>query len=261
VVNTPVLEVEGLSAAYGKRQVLRELTFSAREGELWAILGPNGAGKSTLLRVCLGLHKPLSGRVAVLGKPLGQWTRRALAQEVSWVPQSFDWASGFTGLELVLMGRSPRLGLWGLPSKGDVKRALSLMEELEVSHLASRPAHAISGGEQRLLLLCRALIQEPKIVMLDEPTAFLDLRHQMEVLTKIRLRVARGLAALAVVHDVNQAVACADKVLLLKAGRVLATGDARSTVDEERLRELYEIEIVSADAEDGQRLFAPSFRI
>lgn len=258
-MNASVLEVQALSAAYGRQQVLRELSFSARRGELWAILGPNGAGKSTLLRVCLGLHRPMSGRVAVLGKLIGQWSRRALAQQVSWVPQSLDWGSGFTGLELVLMGRSPHLGFWGLPSRADVKRALGLMEEMGAAHLASRPGHALSGGEQRLLLLCRALIQDPKVVMLDEPTAFLDLKHQIDVLTKIRLRVAQGLTALAVVHDVNQAVACADKVLLLKQGKLLASGDARTTLDEQRLRELYEVAIVSADAGHGQRLFAPGW--
>src|ERR1700694_3075817 len=168
-MSNPVLEVEDLTAGYGGQPVLREVSFSAHQGELWAILGPNGAGKSTLLRICIGLRAPLAGRVRLLGKDVGHWTRRALAQRTSWVPQSLDWGNGFSGLELVLMGRSPHLGLWGLPSKADVKRALALMEELGGAHLASRPGHALSGGEQRLLLLCRALIQEPKIVMLDEP--------------------------------------------------------------------------------------------
>jgi iron complex transport system ATP-binding protein len=178
---------------------------------------------------------------------------------MAWVPQSFDPADGFTGLELVLMGRSPHLGIWGLPTRADATSALSLMRDLEIEDLASRASNALSGGERRLLVLARALLQDPRILMLDEPTAFLDLKHQVDVLSRIKARVKKGLAALAVVHDVNHAVAFADKVLLVKDGAVLAHGPPEATLNVPVLERLFDLPITSATAADGQRLFAPRF--
>ena len=252
-----VLEVSELAAGYRHLPVLREVSFCVAPGELWAILGPNGAGKSTLLRACLGLHPAQSGRIAVLGRPIADWSRRQLAQQMAWVPQGLHAGLGFTGLELVLMGRNPRLGVWGMPSRVDTARALSLMSELGVEHVAQRSVDALSGGERRLLLVARALAQEPRILLLDEPTAFLDLKHQVEVLGRVKARVKRGLAALAVVHDVNHAVAFAHKVLLLKGGRVLAIGSPEATMTTGVLEQLYELPIGSAHTPEGQALFAP----
>lgn len=252
-----VLEVSELAAGYGDRPVLRQVSFSVAPGELWAILGPNGAGKSTLLRACLGLHPPQSGRIAVLGRPIADWSRRQLAQRIAWVPQGFQGGLGFTGLELVLMGRNPRLGIWGIPSRSDTSRALSLMGELDIEHVAQRSIDALSGGERRLLLVARALAQEPQILLLDEPTAFLDLKHQVEVLGRVKARVKKGLAAVAVVHDVNHAAAFADRVLLLKSGRVLALGSPAAMMTTEVLEQLYELPIASAHTQEGQAVFAP----
>lgn len=254
-----VLEVSGLSAGYRDRAVLHGVSFAVAPGELWAVLGPNGAGKSTLLRACLGLLRARAGGVALLGRPIAAWSRRELARQIAWVPQSFQGGLGFTGLELVLMGRAPRLGLFGLPSRADSDRALALMHELHIEHLAGRSSDAISGGERRLLLLARALTQEPRILLLDEPTAFLDLKHQLEVLERLRASVKRGLAALAVVHDVNQAVAFADKVLLLRDGAVLACGRPHEMMTPELLERLYELSIAAARTSEGQQLFAPRF--
>lgn len=253
----PVLHLEGLTAGYGRRSVLRQVSFTVRSGELWVVLGPNGAGKSTLLRTCVGLHPRISGQIRLLGTPLERWRRRDVARQVAWVAQSLDDTIEFTGLELVLMGRSPHLGLWGLPAAADVRRAIEIMGELGVAHLGSRPADALSGGERRLLLLARALVQEPRLLVLDEPTAFLDLKHQAEVMAKLRLRTRTGLAVLAVVHDLNQAAAFADRVLLLKQGAVLASGETANTLVSDLLERLYETPIASASAGGTQTLFAP----
>lgn len=252
-----VLKVAGLSAAYGNRLALRDISFAVRAGELWAVLGPNGAGKSTLLRTCLGLQAPRAGQVSLQGIPLDHWPRREVARRMAWVPQSLDPFVEFTGLELVLMGRSPHLGAWGLPSTHDVSRAKQIMTELGIEELASRPATALSGGERRLLLLARALVQQPSLLILDEPTAFLDLKHQAEVMRLIKRRSLDGLAVLAVVHDVNQAAAFADRVLLLKAGAMLACGDTRGTLAAGVLEELFEMPIATADAGGGRTVFAP----
>ena len=255
------LETSALSVGYARRPVLSELSLTVTSGSLWAVLGPNGAGKSTLLRTVLGLVPPVAGEVKLFGTLLARWERRALARRVAWVPQTFvDAESGFTGLELVLMGRSPHQGGWGLPAPKDVAIARSALSELDIAHLAGRVVSQLSGGERRLLLVARAFAQEPDLLLLDEPTAFLDLQHQAQVLERVRTRVRGGLAAIAVLHDPNLAAAFADAVLLLRDGRVLGQGAATELLDAERLGQLYGLGLAEARTEAGHRLFAPRGR-
>ncbi len=256
----PLLDTRGLEAGYGPTPVLRGVGLTVGAGELWAVLGPNGTGKSTLLRAVLGVVPWARGEVRLLGRARGEWSARALAQRVAWVPQSFEPAEGFSGLELVLMGRSPHLGLWGLSSERDVALAREVLEELEVAHLAERPGEALSGGERRMLLLARGLVQEPALLLLDEPTAFLDVAHQVSALARVRARVEAGLGAVAVLHDVNLAAAFATHVLLLRDGRVLAQGSAEQVLERERLEALYGLPMEMARAPSGARLFAPRAR-
>lgn len=251
------LSARGVSAGYGARTVVRGVDLEVRPGELWAILGPNGAGKSTLVRTCLGLHPASAGEVLLSGRRLTDLPRREVARRIAWVPQAVEPLVGFTGLELVLMGRSPHLGLWGVPSRKDVERADAVLAELGIPHLASRACSELSGGERRLLLLARALVQEPEVLLLDEPTAFLDLKHQVEALTRVRERVRGGLAALAVLHDVNLAAAFADRVLLLKEGVVQAAGPAAEVLGAGTLEALFDLPMARAEAEGGQPVFAP----
>jgi iron complex transport system ATP-binding protein len=252
-----LLEAVGVEATHGDRRVVNGVDLRVGPGELWAILGPNGAGKSTLVRTLLGLHPLGAGSVTLLGRALGAWRRADLAREVAWVPQVFEPGSGFTGLELVAMGRAPHQGLWGLPSDSDLAGARNALAELGVSHLADRPSHAMSGGEQRLLLLARAFVQSPRLLMLDEPTAFLDLRHQVEALRTLRARTRSGLSAVAVLHDVNLAAAWADHVALVREGRILASGPTAEVLTGERLEELYGVPMAHLVAEGGQPIFAP----
>ncbi|MBI3181315.1 MAG: ABC transporter ATP-binding protein [Myxococcales bacterium] len=252
-----LLSVRRLTAGYGAREVLKGVDLSVEAGQLVAVLGPNGAGKSTLVRACLGLIPLGGGEVKLAGRPLAACSRRELAQLAAWVPQHLEAQAGFTGLELVLMGRSPHLGLWGLPSKGDLERAKAALSELSVEGLSSRSCAEVSGGERRLLWLARALAQEPKLLVLDEPTAHLDLKHQVDVLARVKHRVKGGLGALAVLHDVNQAAMFADQVVLLKEGKVLEAGAVSEVLREEALERLFEVPMASLEAAGGQRLFAP----
>lgn len=250
------LEVRGLCLSRGGRRVVSEVGFTVARGELWVVLGPNGAGKSTLLRGCLGLLPRDAGEVEVEGRPLASYGRTALARSCAWVPQELDADAGFTGLELAVMGRSPHLSGWGVPQGSDLERARAALAELGISHLAGRGTQAMSGGERRLLSLARALVQAPRLLLLDEPTAFLDLRHQFEVLACVRRRVDAGLSAVAVLHDVNLAASFADKVLLLREGQVLAQG-GREVLSPDTLRALYDVPIAAACTPEGQALFAP----
>lgn len=256
-MTAPVLETTALAVGYGGCPVVSGVSVAIGPGTLWAVLGPNGSGKSTLLRTVLGLLRPLQGEVRLFGTPVGRWERRALARRVAWVPQSFDGDPGFTGLELVLMGRAPHQGTWGLPGAKDLAVARAVLAELGIAHLAGRIVSRLSGGERRLLLVARALAQEPALLLLDEPTAFLDLQHQAQVLERVRARVRNGLAAVAVLHDPNLAAAFTDAVLLLRDGRVLGQGISAELLDAERLGELYGLGLAEARTETGHRLFAP----
>jgi iron complex transport system ATP-binding protein len=252
-----VLQTGALSVGHGGVAVVSEVGLTVNPGTLWAVLGPNGAGKSTLLRTVLGLLPAVRGDVTLFGVSLLRWERRALSRRVAWVPQAFEGDPGFTGLELVLMGRAPHLGSWGLPGPRDVGLAQEALAELEVEHLAHRTVSTLSGGERRLLLVARALVQEPELLLLDEPTAFLDLHHQVQVLERVRGRVRRGLAAVAVLHDPNLAGAFADAVLLLGGGRVLGQGAAAELLDAARLGRLYGLQLHEAVSPGGVRVFAP----
>jgi len=255
-----LLELRGLGAGYGPSPVLRDVDWGVRAGELWAVLGPNGTGKSTLLRAVLGGVPWTRGQVRLLGRERGAWEARALAQCVAWVPQGFEPAEGFSGLELVLMGRSPHLGAWGLTSAGDETLARSALDELGVAYLADRPCEAMSGGERRMLLMARGLVQRPRLLLLDEPTAFLDVAHQVVALERVRARVEAGLGAVAVLHDVNLAAAFATHVLLLRDGRPLASGPVEDVLRRERLEALYGVSMEVAETPSGARLFAPRAR-
>lgn len=252
---TSLLQIASLHAGYGQKPVLFDISLEVKAGEAWVVLGPNGAGKSTLVRVAMGILQPMQGQVRVCGLPLPGTRQRELAKVAAWVPQTTEDATGFTGLEVALMGRAPHLPAWGLPGPRERERALEVMRELGVEHLASRRLSEVSGGERRRVWLARALVQAPKLLILDEPTAFLDVRHQVETLRTVGLRLSQGLGILAVLHDVNLAMHVATHVLLLKDGKSVAQGPVAQVLSAPRLSELYDIAMHSAA--DSDRVFVP----
>lgn len=249
----PVLELTNIAAGYGRTRVLEQLSLTVQPGEAWVVLGPNGAGKSTLVRVVMGLLPPLSGSARVGGLPVPGTSPRELAKVAAWVPQVVDDATGFTGLEVALMGRAPHLSAWGVPAAADEAHALEVMASLDVAHLAKRRLAEVSGGERRRVWLARALLQAPKLLVLDEPTAFLDVRHQVETLRAVKSKLAHGLGVVAVLHDVNLAMHLATHVVLLKGGRAVAQGPVRDVLTAERLSALYDIAMGPA----GEGVFVP----
>lgn len=253
---TTQLQVEQWTAGYGKTTVLHELSFRSAAGEAWAVLGPNGAGKSTLARSILGLVLPVRGTMRVCGYELPGASPRQMAQKVAWVPQVIDEHTAFTGLELVLMGLFPHRSGWAAPGKRDEATALAAMEEVGVAQLAHRALREVSGGERRRVWLARALVQNPTLLVLDEPTAFLDVRHQVETLQIIQNRVRGGLCVVAILHDVNLASHFATHALLLKGGRSIGQGPVADTLSATSLSELYDIPM----HEESGALFSPQWR-
>ncbi len=241
----PLLRLDSVTAGYGATPVLADVSLTVQPGEAWVVLGPNGAGKSTLVRTVMGLVAPRAGRVEVCGLPLPGTSPRTLAKVAAWVPQVVDEESGFTGLEVALMGRAPHLSTWGVPGALDEAKAREVLASVDAASLADKRLSDVSGGERRRVWLARALLQEPKLLVLDEPTAFLDVKHQVDTLRVVRERVAQGLGVLAVLHDVNLARHLATHVLLLKHGRVEASGPVDEVLTVDRLSALYDLALES----------------
>jgi iron complex transport system ATP-binding protein len=240
---SPLARLEGVTAGYTPQApVLEGVSFAVQPGELWGVLGPNGAGKSSLVRVLLGLLTPSQGRVTVGAHTLPA-SPEQLARQVAWVPQAVNEETAFTALELTLMGRTPRLGGWGLPGAHDVALARALLEELDLHALVDRPLNQCSGGERRRVWLARALAQQAPLLILDEPTAFLDVRHQVQTLQVVRRRLGPDFGAVAVLHDVNLVAHAATHVVLLKGGRVQAQGPTAQVLTAAALSALYDIEM------------------
>jgi iron complex transport system ATP-binding protein len=224
--------------------VLQDLSFRLNPGEMLAIVGPNGAGKSTLLKVAAGSLKPWSGAIELLERPLTRYDRREIARLVAAVAQENLVAFRFTVLEIVLMGRAPHLGSFHLESAHDLAAAYAAMERFELLALAHRPINELSGGERKRVFLARALAQQPRIILLDEPTAFLDLRHVAEILDQFRkLCSESGIAIAATMHDLNAAASYADRVLLLDNGSMIACGPPEEVLTAANLEAVYKIKV------------------
>ena len=237
----PLLAATGLSFSYGDRAVLRDVSLTLSPGQVVALLGPNGSGKSTLLRVLLGqLHPPQPGVVRWDGRPVEHWPRRDLARRVAYLPQSPTAEPGQTVADVLRLGRSPYWGAFGLESPRDVEVVGSVAKLLSLHDLLDRPLDELSGGQRQRVFVGRCLAQEPAALLLDEPTTFLDLRHQVELLRLLRrLAQDRSVAVLMASHDLNLAAALADRAVLLDEGRVAAEGTPESVLEPETLTRVY----------------------
>ncbi len=254
--------VEELCFAYGKREVLTDLSFELCTGELLSVLGPNGAGKSTLFRCMLGLLSPKSGSVKLDGREVSQLPPAALAKSLAYIPQSHNPAFHFTVFEMVLMGTTARVGCFSSPRAPQMDRALWAMERLGISHLKDRSFAAISGGERQLTLIARTLAQGAKLLIMDEPTADLDLGNAALVMQTLRVLVQEGYGVIHATHEPEQAYLYSDRLLALREGRLLAWGTPRELMDSAFISALYggEFEVCSL-REDRARVCLPSMKI
>ncbi len=221
------------------------------------LAGRNGAGKTTLFRVASRVLAPERGRVCVEGTPVSELSRRELARRLAVVPQDVTVAFPFRAGEVVLMGRSPHLSGLGFEATRDVELARQAMAELGIEALADRAVSQLSGGERQLVLVARALAQQPRVLLLDEPTSHLDLRHRTVVLERVRRFAEAGGAAVVVSHDLTLAARSCDRIALLDAGTLLACGAPAEVLTEENLHAAFDVEARVLEAPDGAPLVVP----
>jgi len=235
-----MLGIHDLTVVYGQIVALRQVSLSLAAGELLGVVGPNGSGKSTLIRAITRLVRPLGGDISLDGKEVGRLSQRELARWAAVVPQNPYLPDAFTVLEVALMGRTPHLGLLQSEGRADLAAVRRALEQTDTWHLAGRRMGELSGGERQRVVVARALAQETPLLLLDEPTAHLDMGHQAAVLDLVR-RLCRteGKAVLAAVHDLSLAGQYCDRLVMLNEGRVVGEGEPEEVLSPELLTSVY----------------------
>lgn len=272
----PAFEVRQLSFRYGSLRgrtssdrsacVINGMEFTVRQGEIVGVIGPNGSGKSSLLKLLARLVRPQEGTIRLFGDELGSLTRESISRQVAYMPQDLSFDFPFSVLDMVLMGRFPhrRSGLWsfvGWERQEDLAVAEEAMAQTDVMHLANRMIATLSAGERQRVLLARALAQAPRVLMLDEPTAHLDLNHQLDVCRILQLVHAQlQITVLLVSHDINLASQYCDRILIMKQGAVVCFGPPQDVIHPRILSDVYGCQVlVDAHPDTGlPRVSLPS---
>ncbi|MDX2166727.1 MAG: ABC transporter ATP-binding protein [Deltaproteobacteria bacterium] len=232
-----------VSFGYGAAEVLRAISFTVRRGGFVGIIGPNGSGKSTLLKLMSGYLAPRAGEVAIEGKPAASYARDALGRLIGVVPQETVVSFPFSVMEMVLFGRTPHLTGFGFEAAADVAAARRALQRTDALQLAERRITTLSGGERQRVILARALAQEPRILLLDEPAAFLDIRHAVEMYDLLRDLQRDGITVVSVLHDLNIAALYCDMLVLLSEGAVVQVGTPAEVITYARLTAVYGTEV------------------
>ena len=245
--------------AAGAPLVVDGVTVRLADGALAGILGPNGSGKTTLLRLLSGTRRPTSGRVLLGDRLLDQLSRRDAARQIAVVPQETELAFEYRAIEIVLMGRHPHLGVFTVEGPGDVKIAREAMAATGTSELADRMFHELSGGEKQRVVIAAALAQSASLLLLDEPTASLDLGYQLEISSLLlRLNQEQGVTMAISTHDLNLAASICRELILMRDGRVLAAGPTAEVLTPENVMRLYDVEAdVQINSETGHMTVVP----
>jgi iron complex transport system ATP-binding protein len=238
-----IIEVDNLSFRYSDDKVLDELSFTIPGGSFLAIAGPNGAGKSTLLNLLCGLLSPESGTIKVDGSALTSYSKESLAAKIAVVRQEFVPVFGFSVVETVMMARTPYFGRMGFETENDKEIVAQALRATDTFEFASRQLGWISGGERQRVFIARALAQDTDILLLDEPTSFLDLRHQVGIYDLLKkMQLEKGKTIVAITHDINLASQYCDEVLLLASDEKYHKGPAETVFSQEKIAEVFGIE-------------------
>jgi iron complex transport system ATP-binding protein len=255
-----MLQLASVEAGFASRTVLRDVTFAVRAGEVVGVLGPNGSGKTTLFRTLLGLLPPRRGVIVMDGAPLASHSRSEIARLAGYVPQGHAAYFPFTLRDFVLLGRAAHHGAFEAPGRRDRHLAEQALERLGIAALAERPVTEVSSGERQLALIARALAQEPRLLVMDEPTASLDFGNQARVLAAIRSLAGAGLSILFSTHAPDHAFLAAQRVLLLGEGRVLAQGTPPEVIRAETLAQVYGVPVDVLQLPGGRYACLPALR-
>lgn len=250
-----MLTVEQLHFAYPNRSVLNGISFGVEQGELICLLGENGAGKTTLIKCIMGFLRGYDGGIAIGGTSLKQLSAKQLAQQIAYIPQAHESVYNYTAMELVLMGTTSHLSLFHSPGEQEKAQARSALETMGVAHLAERGYSQLSGGEQQLVFIARALAQKSKLLLMDEPTANLDYGNQLYVMEQVKKLTDQGYTVFVSTHNPAHALRFASRVLVLDRGEVLRFGVPEDVLTKDILDTIYGVsaEIVTADTTWGQR--------
>jgi len=241
----PELILRGVFFKYEQQWCLRGIDFELRKGEILGLIGPNGSGKSTLLRIIDGVLKIPKGEILLRNKPLSTYKRGDIARQIAMVPQESTFRFPFSVSEVVLMGRFPHLGLFPFEGKEDVKIARQSMRLTHTLDLAKRSINELSGGEKQRVLIARALTQRAHIILLDEPTSFLDIRHKVEIFDLISsLTLTQGLSVIIVSHDISLAAQYCHRMLLLDKGSVYKIGEPTEVITADTISTVYECPVL-----------------
>jgi iron complex transport system ATP-binding protein len=245
------LEINHAICGYGSRTVLRDISLHVETGDILCLLGPNGVGKTTLFKSILGFLKLQGGEILLDGEDIQNWPRSRLAKAIAYVPQAHTPPFPFDVLDVVVMGRTAHLGAFASPTKKDITIAEEALETLNVSFLKDRIYTEISGGERQMVLIARALTQQPKILVMDEPTSNLDFGNQIRVLEQINRLSRTGLSVIMTSHSPNHAFICSTKVVIMQRDSVFKQGSATEVMTEENLKAAYGIELKITNVKNG----------
>lgn len=250
-------QIHELSFAYSTTRVIDDLSLAIDAGEFVSLVGPNGAGKSTLLRLLAGLLDGYGGSILFQGRPLAEYAPRELARKIAFVPQETHVVFPFTAAEMIRMGRHSHRRGWLFDSGEDSRVTREAMERTEVSRLAARPFNQLSGGERQRVVLASALVQEPEVLLLDEPTVYLDLKHQLEFYELLADLNRNGLTVVAITHDLNLAARYAGRMVALRGGRIAEDGTPREVITPTMLGEVFGIRADILDRPEGGTYVIP----
>jgi iron complex transport system ATP-binding protein len=255
MIAAPLLQFEQIQFGYPltRQPVLRDFHLEIAPGTVTAILGPNGAGKTTLLHLALGWLQPQAGHIRLERQPLGSYSRRALGQWLGLVPQSEHISFEYSLLEFVLLGRAPYLPTLAMPAQADYEIALEALKQVGLADLQNRSILSLSGGERQLVLIARALAQQPRLLLLDEPTSHLDLGNKGRLVHLLRDLQAQGVTILFTTHEPEVAAALATHLVLMQKGQVLKTGTLNEVFTAAELTRLYQLPVSVVDL-DGRKV-------
>lgn len=235
--------VDQLCYDYGKKEVLKQISFTANSGQNFYLLGPNGAGKSTLFRCIMGHLKPSSGHIYLNDKEVKAYSAKELAMKVAYIPQSCQPSFNYSVLQVAMMGRTAHLSAFAFPNKRDYEMAYKVLEQLDIANKANQGICEVSGGEKQLAMIARALVQEAEILLMDEPTSNLDYGNQIRIQQQMKKLSERGLLVVQSCHNPQHAMLFSDQVIVISQGSIIAAGKAEAVICASLLQQLYAIQV------------------